>query len=189
MQAGGGTSGYPSTSAFCAKYKYRRSAWASRRRTPPSSSGARPVEVRHGGGALLGGLSCRASLPTLRADPAEDDLCGADAKAVGRGGRHADVAEVRVEVPHGATPFAHEVMVGVEVRIEPSPSPFRDRALGVSPMAAKSFSVWYTVRSDSVGMSRLTLAYTALRGRVRGCAMQRPEDRLPLRRDLAACPT
>ena len=72
-------------------------------------------------------------------------------------GGHLDVGEVDVHVAHAPTAIAHQVVVRLECGIEPAePVP---RSIGaISPMDARSFSVWYTVRSEMVGISVRTVA-------------------------------
>lgn len=52
------------------------------------------------------------------ASPAEDDLGGRDGVPVLLAGWNHHLAEVDVEIGDLATPLAHEVLVGPEVRVE-----------------------------------------------------------------------
>src|SRR5581483_3134868 len=172
-------SGYPSTSAFCAKYRYRRLAWLSPANAVlrfswvlvPLSSGISFLSMGLGGWTACG------------ADPAEDHFGGRDVEPMPLAGRDPQSRRVGVHVDHPPAPLADKVMVGVDVRVEA-------RRAGTEVELQDLAHVGEIVEGLVHGAQRDRRHHLGhgvvhrLRGRVGVRIMEDGEDRLALRCDL-----
>ena len=125
--------------------------------------------------------------PALAAPAAEHDLGLAHLETLVGTRRHADLGEVDVQVAHLAARRGTRGGGGRRPTLGSNlvvPVP-RSRA-AISPMAASSFSVWYTVLSEIVSICALARGVDRLGRGMGHVALQHTEDALALGRDLAA---